>query len=164
MSAPYDSHGGSQENPPSIGELLSVVGEDLSLLLQQELALAKAEAKQTATRAGKGVAMLAGAGLAGFFVLLFLSTAAWWSLGNAIGRGWSALVVMLIWAVVTGALVVVGRGALAKAKGMPKTSETVKDIPGALTPHPQSAQHAQPEHNPHTAYAPRTSQYPQERR
>ncbi len=140
MSTPTGAHGvpgEHQSEPPSIGELLTAVGEDVSLLMQQELALAKAEAKQTATRASKGAGMLAGAALAGFFVLLFLSTAAWWSLGEVIGRGWSALVVMLIWAVIAGVLAVIGRGELKKAKGLPRTTETVKDIPDAVTPHPQ---------------------------
>ncbi|RRQ25302.1 phage holin family protein [Rhodococcus sp. Eu-32] len=105
--------------------------------MQQELALAKAEAKQTATRASKGAAMLTGAALAGFFVTLFLSIALWWALGNAIGRGWSALVVAVIWAVIAAVLAVTGRGALRTATGLPRTTETVKDIPDALTPHPQ---------------------------
>ncbi|TLM80309.1 phage holin family protein, partial [Pseudarthrobacter sp. NamE2] len=57
----------------SLGDLLGEVTRDLSTLMRQELELAKAEAKQSATRAGKGGGMLAGAGVAGHFVLLFLS-------------------------------------------------------------------------------------------
>ena len=57
--------------------------------------------------------------------------------GNAIGHAWSALVVMLIWAIIAGVLAVLGRTALRKAKGLPQTTDTVKNIPGALTPHPQ---------------------------
>jgi len=90
-----------------------------------------------ATRAGKGVGMFAGAAVAGYFVLLFLSVAGWWSLGNAIGRGWSALVIMVIWAIIAAVLVVLGRSALAAAKGLPHTTDTVKRIPDALTPHPE---------------------------
>ncbi len=138
MSAPY---GGPPEptdaTPPSLGELLGEVSKDLSELVRQELALAKAEATQTATRAGKGVGMFAGAALAGYFVLLFLSVAGWWGLGDAIGRGWSALVVMLVWAIIAAVLAVLGRSALAAAKGLPQTTDTVKRIPDALTPHPE---------------------------
>jgi hypothetical protein len=36
--------------------------------------LAKAEATQTATRAGKSIGMLAGAALGGYFVLLFFGS------------------------------------------------------------------------------------------
>lgn len=138
MSASY---GGpperSEAGNPSLGELFGEVSKDLSELVRQELALAKAEATQTATRAGKGVGMFAGAAVAGYFVLLFLSVAGWWSLGNVIGRGWSALVIMLIWAIIAAVLAVLGRSALAAAKGMPHTTDTVKRIPDALTPHPE---------------------------
>jgi len=136
------SYGGPSERSgagdQSIGELFGEVSRDLSELVRQELALAKAEATQTATRAGKGVGMFAGAAVAGYFVLLFLSVAGWWSLGNAIGRGWSALVIMVImviWAIIAAVLVVLGRSALAAAKGLPHTTDTVKRIPDALTPH-----------------------------
>jgi hypothetical protein len=139
MSAPYGAHAeeGAAPNPPSIGELLSNVSEDLSILVRQELALAKAEATQTASRVGKGSGMLAGAAIAGYFVLLFLSIALWWGLGNAIGHAWSALVVMVIWAIIAAVLAVLGRASLRKAKGLPQTTDTVKNIPGALTPHPE---------------------------
>jgi Putative Actinobacterial Holin-X, holin superfamily III len=119
---------------PSLGELLGEISTDLSDLMRQELALAKAEATQTATRARKGVGMFAGAALGGYFVLLFLSIAGWWALGSVIGRGWSALVIMLIWLVITVVLAVMGRTAFASAKGLPRTTDSVKRIPDALTP------------------------------
>ena len=111
MTAPYGGSDHPDAPAPSFGELLGEVSSDLSELVRQELALAKAEATQTATRAGKGVGMLVGAALAGFFVLLFLSVAGWWALGNVIGRSWSALVVMLVWAIIAAVLAVMGRTA-----------------------------------------------------
>ena len=57
--------------------------------MRQEVELAKAELRESATRAGKGAGMFGGAGLAGYFVLLFLSIAVWWGLGDHLGRGWS---------------------------------------------------------------------------
>ena len=138
VSAPY---GGRPDDPdapaPSLGELFGEVSNDLSELVRQELALAKAEATQTATRAGKGIGMFAGAALGGYFVLLFLSVAGWWGLGDAIGHAWSALVVMLIWAVIAAVLAMMGRTAFAAAKGLPQTTDTVKRIPDALTPNPE---------------------------
>ena len=44
----------------------------------QVIALAKAELKQEALRAGRPWGMLGGAGFAGYMVLLFASIAAWW--------------------------------------------------------------------------------------
>jgi len=137
MSAPYDSSDHPDAPAPSLGELLGEVSSDLSELVRQELALAKAEATQTATRAGKGVGMLGGAAVSGFFVLLFLSVAGWWALGNVIGRSWSALVVMLVWAIIAAVLAVMGRTALSAVKGLPRTTGTVKRIPDALTPRPE---------------------------
>lgn len=124
--------GGEQ---PSLGELVAEVSRDLSTLVRQEVELAKAEAKQSAQRAGKGAGMLGGAGVAGHFVLLFLSVALWWGLGAAIGRGWSALVVAVIWAVVAAVLAAMGRKELRAVEGMPQTTDSIKKIPHALQGH-----------------------------
>ena len=116
---------------PSVGELLGDISRDISTLMRQEVELAKAEARQTVTKAGTGVGMFGGAGLAAHFVLLFLSIALWWALGDGMGRGWAALIVALIWAVIAGVLAVMGRAQLKKAKGLPQTAATVKQIPDA---------------------------------
>lgn len=120
----------------SIGALVSDISSDLSTLVRQEVELAKAEAKQSAKETGKGAGMLGGAAVAGHLALVFLSVAAWWALGELIGRGWSGLVVAVVWAIVAAILASVGRSQLKKApKGLPRTSETVKDIPEALKGH-----------------------------
>ncbi len=118
----------------SLGDLLGDVTRDLSTLMRQELELAKAEAKQSATRAGKGSGMFAGAGVAGHFVLLFLSIALWYALGELIGLGWSAVVVAVIWGIIAAILASMGRKELKKIKGMPQTVETVQEIPPTLKP------------------------------
>jgi hypothetical protein len=119
----------------SLGDLVAEVSRDLSTLLRQEVELAKAEAKQSAQRAGKGAGMLAGAGVAGHMVLLFLSVALWWALGAVMGRGWSALVVAAVWAVVAAVLAARGRKELRTVEGMPETTDTLKKIPHALQGH-----------------------------
>jgi hypothetical protein len=117
----------------SIGALVGDITRDLSTLMRQEVALAKAEAKQSATQAGKGAGMLGGAALAGWFTLLFLSVALWWALGQTdIGLGWAAVIVALLWAVVAAVLAVVGRSQLQKVRGMPYTVDTAKKVPEAL--------------------------------
>ncbi len=118
----------------SLGELLGEVTRDMSTLMRQEVELAKVELKQSATRAGKGTGMLAGAGVAGHFVLLFLSLALWWALGTLMGLGWSAVVVAVIWAIVAGILAAMGRKELNAIKGMPQTAETLQEIPPTLKP------------------------------
>ena len=116
----------------NVGELFADISRDLSTLIRQETELAKAEMRQSASKAGKGAGMLGGAGVAGHFVLLFLSVALWWGLGNEIGRGWSALVVALIWAVIAAVLASIGRRELKQVKGIPQTTQTAREIPDAL--------------------------------
>jgi hypothetical protein len=112
------------------------VTRDLSTLVRQEVELAKAELKQEATKAGKAAGMYGGAGFAGYMVLLFASIALWWGLSNVMDQGWAALVVAVLWAVAGAVLFVVARGQLREVRGMPRTTETVKDIPPALKPDP----------------------------
>lgn len=117
---------------PSLGDLIGNVTQDLSALVRQEVELAKAELTQSAKRAGRGSGMLAGAGVAGHFVLLFLSIALWWALAHPLGHAWSALVVAVIWGVIAAVLALRGRSELQRIKGAPRTAETVKKIPNAL--------------------------------
>jgi hypothetical protein len=118
----------------SLGDLLGEVSRDISTLMRQEVELAKAEAKESATKAGKGGGMLAGAGVAGHFVLLFLSVALWYALGELIGLGWSAVVVAVLWGIIAAVLASMGRKELKAIKGMPQTVETVQEIPPTLKP------------------------------
>lgn len=116
----------------SLGDLLSEVSRDLSTLVRQEVELAKAELKQTATRTGKGAGLLGGAGYAGLMAVFFLSIALWWALGYLMGNAWSGVVVAIIWAIIALILYLVGRNQLKTVKGMPQTVETVKEIPDTL--------------------------------
>jgi hypothetical protein len=118
----------------SLGDLLGEVSRDISVLMRQELELAKAELKESGTRAGKGAGMLAGAAIAGHFVLLFLSIALWDAIGSAIGWVWSALIVAVIWAIIGAILFSVGKKKMKTVQGMPRTSESVKKIPDTLKP------------------------------
>ena len=122
----------------SIGEIFGDLGEGLSTLMRQEVALAKAELGQTAKRAGAGAGMFAGAAIGALMVLTFLSLALWWLLGRAIGSqdepalALSGLIVAAIWAVIAAILAAVGRSQLKKAEGAPQTKETLTQIPDAL--------------------------------
>jgi hypothetical protein len=132
------SHHDPQLDDPStrslsnVGDIFADISRDLSTLIRQETELAKAEVRESATRAGTGAGMLGAAGVAGHFVLLFLSIALWWGLGSSIGRGWSALVVAVIWAAVAAVLASMGRAKLKQVKGIPQTTATAREIPDAL--------------------------------
>ena len=80
-----------------------------------------------------------GAGVAGHFVLLFLSVALWWGLGDATGHAWSALIVAAIWAIIALVLALAGRTELKKIRGLKRTAATAKQIPDALKGHEGTA-------------------------
>lgn len=135
MSTSLGERGGAAGEGRSIGDLLGQVTTDLSDLVRQEIALARAEARESAVKASKAAGLFSGAAVAGHFVLLFLSVAGWWALGNAIGRGWSALVVAVVWAVVAAVLALTGKKNVEQVKGLPRTSETLKKVPPAVKGH-----------------------------
>jgi putative superfamily III holin-X len=131
MTTSYEG-GSVTSSGASVGELLAEVSSDLSTLMRQEVELAKAEVRQSATRAGKGAGMFAGAGVAIHMVLVFVSVAVWWGVGDSVGHGWSALIVAAIWLVIGGVLAITGRSEVKSISGLSRTTDTVKKIPEAV--------------------------------
>ena len=127
-----------REDPRSLGEISSDLLENASTLIRQEVDLAKAELRQSATRTGKAAGLLGGAGVAGHLALVFLSLALWWALGAWIGTadmpalGWSGLIVGALYAVVAAVMAAMGRTKLKEVQGLPRTTETLKKIPNAV--------------------------------
>jgi tetrahydromethanopterin S-methyltransferase subunit G len=128
----------AQEERRSIGEILGDVSRDVTTLMRQEVELAKAELKQSTSKAGRGVGMYAGAAIAGILFLVFLSVCAWQAIGKYTGFGWSALIVAVIWAIVAAVLASVGKKEMDKIKGLPQTADTVGKIPDALKGHEEN--------------------------
>jgi hypothetical protein len=120
------------EDGRSIGQILGDVSRDVSTLMRQEVALAKAEVRQSGMQAGKGIGMYVGAAVAGMLFLVFLSVCVWWALGGLIGRGWSALIVAVVWAIVAAILAMVGKKEFERIRGLPQTAETMSKVPNAL--------------------------------
>jgi uncharacterized membrane protein YqjE len=120
----------------SIGALLSELSRDVSRLVRQEVDLAKAELRQEVKKTGKAGAMFGGSALAGYMTLLFLSIALWWALANVMDQGWAALIVAGAWAVIGTLLFAVARVQMRKISGLRQTTETVREVPGALKPGP----------------------------
>lgn len=120
------------EDGRSMGQLFASVTGDLSTLMRQEVALAKAELSQSGKNAGKGIGMLAGAGVAGLLVLVFLSLSLMYGLGQFMEYQWSALIVMVIWALIAAALANTGQKELKRIRGVPDTTDTLSKVPNAL--------------------------------
>jgi hypothetical protein len=119
----------------SIGEAISDVTRDMSVLVQQELALAKAEARESASRAGQTAGMFAGAAVAAFLFVVFLSIALWVTISDNTGPAWAAVIVAVIWLVAAAVLFEVARAQMKKISGLPHTTETVRQVPNALKGH-----------------------------
>ena len=128
MTTPYADHHDEQVEQTSIGDIIGNISNDLSQLFRQEVELAKAELKQEATKAGKAGGMLGAAALAGYLVVLLLTFALVFALGEVIPLGWAAFIVGLVWAAVGAVLYVNGRKKLKTVDPVPRrTAETLKE-------------------------------------
>ena len=116
----------------SLGDLLGEVSRDISTLMRQEVTLAKAELKESATKSAKGAGLMGAAGYGALMAVFFLSVALWWWLGTLIGGGWAAVIVAVLWAIIAAILFVVGRGQFSQVEGAPQTVDTLKEIPETL--------------------------------
>ena len=112
----------------SLGQVVSDLSGDLSTLMKQEIELAKVELKSEVGKVGKGAGMLGGAGLAGWFVLLFLSLGLMFLLDNWLPIEAAALITTGVWAIIAAVLALVGRKQLQRANPqLPKTQDTLKE-------------------------------------
>lgn len=111
----------------SLGEMVKEVTSDLSKLMSQELQLAKLELSQEAKKAGTTAGAFAGAGVAGYFLVLFASLTLMFALRSLFDSYvWAALVVTLLWAI---AAAVLYSRARATAKTIhPKPETTVQTL------------------------------------
>jgi hypothetical protein len=113
----------------SIVDVIRSTIRDAQDLVRGEIALAKAELRQEASRVGAGVAMLAAAAVFGLIALVFLLTALAWGIPAAFGwPAWTGFAIVgVLVLVVAGALGMMGRGRLAAGQRMPLTMETMKE-------------------------------------
>jgi hypothetical protein len=135
MGTPTTETGRPDVEGTSVGQLIGEVTKDLSILMRQELELAKVEVKAEAKKAGQGAGMFGIAGFAGYMVLLFVSFALWWALANVMDIGLAALIVAIIWGVIGAVAYAMGRKKFQQVHPKPeRTVETLQQVPGALKP------------------------------
>ncbi len=111
----------------SLGELFGEMTSEVSTLFRQEVQLAKTEAKDEASRAAKGVGMFAGAGVAAWMALLFVSLALAWLLDQAMNTALAFLIVGLIWVIAAAVLALVGKSRIKSVEPLPTTVQTIKE-------------------------------------
>lgn len=125
---PDRSTGSDGSDDRSIGQIVADIAKDLGTLVRQEIELAKTEITVEAKKAGKGVGMLGGAGVAGNLFLVFVSLALMWLLDRVMPLDLAALLVALIWAAVAAFLAMSGRKHLQSVDPkLEATTQTIKE-------------------------------------
>jgi hypothetical protein len=108
-------------------ELIRSIGTDLSLLIRQQVALAKDEMRGIAAEKATGGALLAAAAVFALFVLGFASLAGAAALDLVLPRWAALLIVAGIYLVMAVIAVLIGRNALAAPATPERTKQTVKE-------------------------------------
>ena len=108
-------------------ELLRSIGTDVSLLIRQQVALAKEEMRGIAAEKAAGGALLAAAAVFALFVLGFASLAGAAALDLVLPRWAALLIVAGIYLVLAVIAVLIGRNALAAPATPERTKQTVKE-------------------------------------
>jgi len=106
-------HGGPE--PASTAELVRQAAEQISTLVRDELALAKAEMSEKAGSAGRGVGLFGAAGLVSLYAVLGVLTAIVLLLAHVMPAWGAALLVGIVLSLVAGVLALIGRAQVRRA-------------------------------------------------
>jgi uncharacterized membrane protein YqjE len=111
----------------TLGELFGEMTRDVTTLFRKEIELAKLEARDEVSRLGRGAGMFAGAGLAAWMTLLFLSLGLAWLLDQAMNTALAFAIVGVLWGVIGAVLALRGKKEMKNVKPLPETVETLKE-------------------------------------
>ncbi|MDX2529497.1 phage holin family protein [Streptomyces europaeiscabiei] len=114
-SARSERPGPGEHDHHSVGELVGQATEQLSLLVRQEIALAKEELTEKGRRAGRGGGLLGAAGAVAYVGFMTLAAAAVGALSLVLDVWAAALIVMTVLFVIAAVLAAVGRAQLRQA-------------------------------------------------
>ncbi|MFG2226106.1 phage holin family protein [Streptomyces sp. NPDC048644] len=127
----------------SLGQLVAAATAEMSALVHDEIALAKAELRQDAKRAGIGGSAFVVAGVLALFALPVLSFAAAYGIHNlGLGLAWSFLIVGGAFLVVATLLILIALAKVKKIKKPEKSIASAKQTAAVLQkakPHPRTA-------------------------
>lgn len=107
--------GPGEHDHHSVGELVGQATEQLSLLVRQEVALAKEELTEKGRRAGRGGGLLGAAGAVAYVGFMTLAAAGVAALSLVLDVWAAALIVMAVLFVIAAVLAAVGRAQLRRA-------------------------------------------------
>jgi len=112
----------------SVGELVGKVTTDLSTLMRQEFALAKAELTEEAKKASKGAASLGAAGYLGYLASIFASLTLMFVLDLFLPLWAAALIVTALYGLIAFVLFSKGKKQMKTVDPTPRqTVETLKE-------------------------------------
>ncbi|KAF4407590.1 MULTISPECIES: phage holin family protein [Streptomyces] len=141
-----------QDGNRSLGQLVAEATTELSALVHDEIALAKAELRQDVKRAGIGGGAITAAGILALFALPVLSFAAAYGIHNlGLGLAWSFLIVGCAYLLLAALL---GLFAVAKFKKVKKPERSMASARQSAAvlqkakPHPRPAPAAAPDGAP----------------
>lgn len=119
---------------PSIGRLVNDALEDVSTLVRNEIALAKAEISVDVKRGGVGAALFVGAGVFAFLGLIFLlHTIALGIFALGLPLWASYLIVAVVLFIGAAVVALIGKSQISKVKGKPeRTIASAQDTMDAL--------------------------------
>lgn len=111
-----------------LSDLVSSATRDMSTLMRDEIALAKAELRRDVKRAATGSGLFAAAGVLAVFALIMLSFAAAYGIHNTgLGLAWSWLIVGGAYLFVGAVCAGIGRVWLKRMPGVDATKRTANE-------------------------------------
>ena len=123
----------SETEEPTLGRLVADASQDISTLIQSEIALAKAELKVTARTSGTGAALLGLAAFIGLIIIILASiTIAQFIIWAGLDPWWAYLIVTGAYLLIAVILALLGIRKLKKVRGPEKTIATAREIPKAF--------------------------------
>jgi uncharacterized membrane protein YqjE len=125
----------------TIGQLVADATQDISSIVRGEVALAKAEVKADAKKAGVGAGLFAGAGILAFLALILLLIAAAYGLVAAGLAPWLAfLIVAAVLLIVGSILAFFGKRSIDSVSGKPERAiKSTQETIGAVRPNSTSS-------------------------
>lgn len=120
-----EHHPATYDRP--FGELLKELMEDISILVRQEIALARVEMTEKAKVYARASVMIAFSALLGFFALGVLTACIILAIDLALPAWLAALIVAVAYLLVAGTFVLLGIARLRKA-GRPVPEQTIETI------------------------------------
>lgn len=123
----------------STGQLIASIKDDLSTLVRDEVELAKAEIRESATRAGVGSALGLLAAYVAMLASVVLVIAAGFGLtGLGLHPGWAFLIIGGALLLLTALLLLIARGRFSGMRGPKRAKRAADRIRAALRPGPRT--------------------------